>query len=58
MMTGFDRSAGCRWPRPDAEVQIGGFAYSGFFLFSKLRVRADCDRCEAPLEAKHGHMQS
>lgn len=31
-------------------VQIGGFAYGGFYLFSKLRVRAYCDRCEALLE--------
>ena len=33
-----------------ALVQIGGFAYGGFYLFSRLRVRAYCDRCEALLE--------
>jgi hypothetical protein len=50
MMTGLDTGALGVFGYVLVLVQIGGFAYGGFYLFSKLRVRAYCDRCEALLE--------
>jgi hypothetical protein len=50
MMTGLDTGALGVFGYILVVAQIGGFAYGGFYLFSKLRVRAYCDRCEALLE--------
>jgi hypothetical protein len=50
MMTGLDTGALGVFGYVLLLVQIGGFAYGGFYLFSKLRVRAYCDKCEAHLE--------
>lgn len=49
MMTGLDTGALGILGYVLVLVQIGGFAYGGFYLFSKLRLRAYCERCEALL---------
>jgi hypothetical protein len=49
MMTGLNTGALGIFGYVLVLVQIGGFAYGRFYLFSKLRLRAYCERCEALL---------